>query len=842
MHIMRYRWKQVSRVVIVLCLSLLSMPLPGAVQTLNLVRKGISSYSICLAAEASPSERRGAEELQRFLEEMSGSKLPILNDTSPLPETAILIGRSRYTDTFRPRIAFESLGDEGFALRTEGKRLVIAGGRKRGTMYGVYTFLEKLGCRWFTRDIRRIPRAPDIAIPPLNEDHRPSFEYREPFFTEAFDKDWAARNKVNGASMKLDESSGGKITYYPFVHSFYTMIPPEKYFAAHPEYFSLIDGQRRHERGQLCLTNPGLLKESVQNVLGWIREHPDAGIYSVSQNDWTGWCECDQCRRAELEEGGVHSGPLLRFVNALAAEIEKIHPDKLIDTLAYWYTEEPPTRVRPRKNVRIRLCPIGVCQAHPYEQCPRNAYFMKNLRDWSKITGQLYIWHYNTNFAHYLAPFPDFDELAADIPMYGRNGVVGLFMEGAYPEGGGGENAELRSYVMARLMWDSRASAPEAVREFMDGVYGKAAPAMKEYFELQHGQVRPTPPGLGNHLHIFMQTGAPYLSGDFIPRARAVLEKALRAADSEAGRKRVLHALLSVEYVDLMQSRKHAVQDGRYAAPDPEALRNRYGDFLRAVRSHGITRLRESTALSDDEAAFYRSLESFPVTTLENHVRLLNLAAGLNGRILNLIEKKSGRDLLLTPDSGQFGYPNTGGSAVSLYPDYHSRQAVPLSWKVASATDSDVVLQAVADNGLTVRYSLSLAADGEVRMKATAENNGQAEVSAAIQNRFELDARGDMKRVISFRQRNGKMWERTLSETDRDPSAAENFVGEGLPDEEIRVMLGGARTTFVVPSTNVGRAYANWSLRTTRSITLGFWSELKVLKKGEMIGLDLSLR
>ena len=62
---------------------------------------------------------------------------------------------------------------------------------------------------------------------------------------------------------------------------------------------------------------------------------------------------------------------------------------------------------------------------------------MRNLRAWAKITGQLYIWHYNTNFAHYLSPFPDFDELAADIPMYKRHGVVGLFMEGEYQPGGG---------------------------------------------------------------------------------------------------------------------------------------------------------------------------------------------------------------------------------------------------------------------------------------------------------------------------------------------------------------------------------------------------------------------
>ena len=72
------------------------------------------------------------------------------------------------------------------------------------------------------------------------------------------------------------------------------------------------------------------------------------------------------------------------------------------------------------------------------------------------MTDQLYVWHYNTNFAHYVSPFPDFDELAFVIPQYKRLGVTGLFMEGDSAEGGGAWYAQLRSYVMARLWSDPR--------------------------------------------------------------------------------------------------------------------------------------------------------------------------------------------------------------------------------------------------------------------------------------------------------------------------------------------------------------------------------------------------
>ena len=167
-------------------------------------------------------------------------------------------------------------------LKTAGSHLVIAGGRQRGTMYGVYTFLEKLGCRWFAPDVSRIPKLPTITVQPLDEIHKPAFEYREPFFTEAMDRDWAARNKMNGDHLDLDASTGGKIQYYPFVHSFYATDPAEQYFKDHPEYFSFVDGRRRGEAAQLCLTNPEVLRLATEKVFEWLQQHPEATIVSVS--------------------------------------------------------------------------------------------------------------------------------------------------------------------------------------------------------------------------------------------------------------------------------------------------------------------------------------------------------------------------------------------------------------------------------------------------------------------------------------------------------------------------------------------------------------------------------
>src|ERR1035438_232836 len=687
---------------------LCALALPSLAANLRLVENGKSNYSIVIAPDASQSERHGAEELQKFLEEMSGARLPITAEPQP---RMVLVGQSPALDKLNLKIPFADLGPEGFALKTSGRHVVIAGGRLRGSMYGVYTFLEKLGCRWFAPEVSRIPKTRTIAVGPLDETQKPAFEYREPFFTEAQGRDWAARNKTNGMYQQLDASVGGKVQYFPFVHSFERLLPPARFFDQHPEYFSLIDGQRRAQGGQLCLTNPEVLRLGVEAVEQWIAANPNATIISVSQNDRSGWCECDNCRRVEQEEGGAHSGPLLRYVNALAEQIEKKHPDKLIDTLAYKYTEDPPAVTRPRNNVRIRLCPIGACEAHPYEQCPYDAYFMKNLRAWSKITDRLYVWHYNTNFNHFLLPYPDFDELAANIPMFKRNGVAGLFMEGAISRGGGAENAELRSYVMAKLMWDVRADVNKLVNEFLDTYYGKAAKPMRAYFDLMQSQVRGRmePNGQGRHLYYKDPPSAPYLSDQFLSQARELFRQAEAAAETDAVRARVGKARLGIDYVALVHSKKFTVEGEWYRPADLEGLKARWKAFLAALGQLGITNLSESVLTTRDDADFNQYIRQYHVATIENSRLRVHVAPDLGGRVTHIIDKASGKNLLADPEPAGKQYPDMGGLRVTPYIDYVTRMPGTVTWALdAGATANQVSLTGTCQNGVKIRRRLWL--------------------------------------------------------------------------------------------------------------------------------------
>jgi len=518
---------------------------------LPIVVNGQSSWSIVVSG--STANHHGAEDLQKFILESTGAKLPIVE-------------KSAKGHAFRI-VTDSRLAEEEYTIRSSGSGVEIRGGGKRGAMYGCYGFLQDvMGCRWYTPSVSTVPHFASFKVGSLNLHGKPAFEYREPFFTEAWNPDWDVRNRVNGSSMPLDENVGGKIFYGRFVHTFAELVPPEKYFKDHPEYFSFAKGVRQNGYAQLCLTNPDVLKISIEKVRQWIKENPTASIFSVSQNDTYLNCECDKCKAIEKEEGSP-SGPLLRFVNKVADAVAKESPNVLIQTLAYQWSEKPPLKERPHKNVRICLAPIGACFTHAMDQCDGNKKPFENLRAWSKITGQLYIWHYCTDFAGYLQPLPDIDEITGDIRLFHRMGSVGVFYEGAYGPGGGADMAELKSYLIARLLWDPSQDAHQIVNEFTDAVYGRGAPLMRQWIDLLQKPFAPKT----MHATIYDPPTAAYFSEPQLAEAEKLFDVAeIRTADQPAALEAVQKARMSLDYLEFMRR------------PDSDPEKKRFGAQLAA--------------------------------------------------------------------------------------------------------------------------------------------------------------------------------------------------------------------------------------------------------------------
>jgi len=508
-----------------------------SVQSLTLATRGQSAlYTIIRPATASPSQIFAAEELQKFTEQMTGVKLPILTDDGPLPDRAILLGATRHTSGLLGGPAdLAALGDDGFHLKSCPPHLLIVGGPVRGTLYGVYEMLEHFGgCRWYSSWHSVIPHLSALKIPGLDETQMPAFAMREPYWFDMFEGDLAARNKVNGAAMRLQEKHGGKIRFGTdcMVHTFHTLVPPEEFFTTHPEYFSEIGGKRVKDSAQLCLTNPEVLRIATARVLERIRQDPGAKLFSVSQNDCHNYCTCAACRAIDTREGSP-AGTMIAFVNQVAEAVEKEFPNVWIETLAYQYTRTPPKTIRPRRNVVVRLCSIECEFSKPFDRSAagQNRSFVEEMNRWSAMTDKLHIWDYTTDFRDYLGPFPNVLALQGNVRFFCDHHVVGVFEEGAY-QGRHGDFAELKAWLLAKWLWNPDLPVEVLLNDFFAGYYGAAAPLVRRYFDELHAFYQNPGATLSIYDDVLRQ---PPATADFYTRAARLWRQAEEAVkDSPA--------------------------------------------------------------------------------------------------------------------------------------------------------------------------------------------------------------------------------------------------------------------------------------------------------------------
>ena len=453
----------------------------------KLFKAGKSRYMIVVTSDASPSEQTAAHELQEYINKISGVKLELLSDDNTTDYNKVIyIG---YNSKYGAKLGIEcpAEGDESFTYCTVGDNLWIWGGKQRGTMYGVYAFLEnELGVRWYTKSCTKVPERDTWSFGKLNHSETPAVGIRQMDYFDSQDAAFLAHNKVNSIWNSQVNDYGNLVGYWG-CHTFDALVASNKYFATHPEYFSLRGGERKPHT-QLCLTNPDVLKLCTEGMLQTIKNNPDYWVYSLSQNDNQLYCQCEKCTEVANKYGG-QSGLLLWFVNQVADVVKEHHPDKHISTFAYQYTRGVPTGITPRDNVVIRLCSIECCFGHPLDACDHNKPFMEDIRKWKDVAGKLFIWDYVTNFRQYLAPFPNFNVLAPNIKTFIDHNVIGIYEEGQY-QSTGGSFADLRTWVLNKLLWNPEQDIMALVDDFIGGYYGAAAPYVREYFDLCHAQLK----------------------------------------------------------------------------------------------------------------------------------------------------------------------------------------------------------------------------------------------------------------------------------------------------------------------------------------------------------------
>ena len=548
-----------------------------------------TNFHICYDNLASECIRYSANELQKYLYAATKCVVPLFSSKCPRRGQEIHLGLkvrdkdySKYVNDF---------SEEGFAIVEEEGDLCFISKSSRGVLYAVYYFLERfiklnaLDSEMIVYDeVDKITFSEDVF-------YDFPFEYRECYFTDAFNGKYASMNMLNSNLANLSVRLGGKTKWFNFHHSFSDLINPNDYFDTHPEYFSEIDGKRVKEHTELCLSNEEVFEIALKRVKQWIKENPDCKVFSVAQDEWMGHfikmaCECKDCKSFD-EEHGSQSASIIRFVNRIASAIENEYPDVLIHTFAYQYSRKPPIGLEVHKNVIVRLTNIECSWAESIEdgalrdKTSRNASFLDDLIGWSKLTNRLYIWDYSVNYRNYLLPFPCFRSMAKNIELYKKIGVKGLLMQGNFSNGGKGYFDELKSFVCAKMM-TSNEKLEDIIKYFCDRYYGSASNYVQEYLYLFEDNIQ------NKTLWLYDDADSELFTDEVVIKARKLINKALDASkdENELIRKHVAVLELGVRYLELVRM---TLED---------SSRNVLIDkFDNDIRKYGITELFERTNL-----------------------------------------------------------------------------------------------------------------------------------------------------------------------------------------------------------------------------------------------------
>jgi len=512
----------------------------------------IMAAQIAIPDAATPVEKTAAQELAAALLRVTGTAYEIAAE-SAAKDAVYLVGETKAARLLAAANGWPACAADEIRRGMVDGKVVLAGDAKRGAIYSVDSFLEDIaGVRWWSAGESDYPKKPNWRPDALAAyRYAPPFRFRETFYrTTLTDVDFKVRAKVNTTSYTRyiippteekfipDEKGGNhKLVFFKgrrsAYHSFFEVLPPSRYAKDHPDWYAEVDG-RRIGGGQLCVTNPEMLKEYVKNTLELLRQRPDCDSIQVSQNDEkNGYCRCAKCRAA-FEAEGSWSGPYLAFANKVAEEVEKEFPNVTIDTFAYQFTRKAPKTVRPRRNVVVRLCDIECAFNRPLNDASyaANRTFLSDLRAWSKVAaGNLYIWDYQADFLSYMMPHPNLHVYADNLRLFREAGAIGVFEQGD-ALCLGGDFARLKCYVTSHLMWDPTKDWRKLTDEFLWGYYGSAAaPHIKEVLRLAtESAMRPEVPEMG----CYHADPHPWITPDVGRKALAEMEAALKAAKSQS--------------------------------------------------------------------------------------------------------------------------------------------------------------------------------------------------------------------------------------------------------------------------------------------------------------------
>ena len=547
-----------------------------------IVKNGRPCADIVISENPPRAVKLAALELQLYIQKMSGAVLPVASSPQTNFAFHIYVGKSAWTDKLNiyseglKHGAFRMVSGNGFLIllgedrdfvqhkptarghgdiprvleewdRLTGEKwdypfftyrryspaVGIWDFDKRGSLYAVYEFLESLGVRWYMPGNigEVVPDRKTIALAPVDQTIRPDFAYRNlgdysPHF------DGGPRDSVLWRlRMRFDEGAD-VIGVAGWAHALNHVHSRDEVRKAHPEYFALY-GKKRHTEGDYfspCLSSPGLFDSTVK-FARFLFDNYNEPVISVMPNDgYVTHCQCDLCKGKDTPDRGNEgkmSDYVWDFVNRVATELYKTHPDRKVVNVAYGPYRMPPEKITQfSPNVAA-----GIVQGRVNFNDPKFHAKMLAARDGflEKVAPG--------NFCttdHYLHSRPG--SALEGIPVYFPHVIAEDLRSlkgksfGEYIELSQGPMSAMHApginhlnvYVTSRYYWNAGRDINALLDEYYETFYGPAAKEMKAFVE-------------------YSETNWPVMRTkiEVIDRTLAMLDSAHKAAGNTVYRKRI---------------------------------------------------------------------------------------------------------------------------------------------------------------------------------------------------------------------------------------------------------------------------------------------------------------
>ncbi len=458
---------------------------------------GKSEYKILITPDAGTNTRKAVGEFNTFFEEATGKRLITTeSDSEAYNENVkyVSLGKTSLLETSGLEIDYETIGDQGYEIITEGSSIFVAG-QDKGVLNGVYDLMNCLfGWDPVTANYCYVDQnVMEIPLYDFDIKEVPDIAYRIPSYGSVY------YNTQATTRMRLVHDHEIFIRGAN-THSAFDIVQPAENQATHPKWYA-EDGE------QLCYTAHGdaeeyekLIEYTVERCKELIVADPNHNVLSVSQMDWNTWCDCKDGCKPTIEKYGANSATHILFINQVAERVEswlkQAYPGRkvIFDILAYHQSERAPTKqqadglwateyeeMKLHDNIEIMVAPIY----HDYVSgvfSPNNVNLKNMFESWRPLAKNYSVWSYDCYFYSYLAPMDTWSAMGDFVKYLVSLNTQVLFAQGAWNLRQSSNFDELKMYIYSKIQWNANLDMKELINDYFDKLYRDASETMKQAY------------------------------------------------------------------------------------------------------------------------------------------------------------------------------------------------------------------------------------------------------------------------------------------------------------------------------------------------------------------------